>query len=334
MLTVKNKHRNILIIGKGETQAGAKNIVPVGSYEEALETYGHSDLSDACKLAFDFGASELYLVNTPFPEDILDVANTLRDYDFAYVVPVSTLMSDYFIRRQPQGKRVYFMEYMLRALSGSSLSTVLATDKHASLYEDIDHFLGHMTEVKNGVRTKLLSDANLALQNLCFVANNLKNHRFANVIVAAMLCTTPFDEYPKGAFGPAVFDLDALDVGQNEMAYFKNSHLAGTTLENLVNFCPRESVLRYVLADRMAKYILREIDLNKYKGRMATPYQRLRAEEEILAFLESQRNRSIEGYRLGSVGLFRDKPGSAHLLVEFDIYPMHFKEKVSIRKEL
>lgn len=333
MFEVADRNNNMLIIGQGATAEAAGKIVPAASQREAREKYGASNLTEASKVAFDYGVRDVYLANTPAPQQALDVVDALRDYDFAYVVPVGTFMSDYFLKRGGD-RRTYYAEQFLKTLGKDSLTTLVFTDKHASLYEHIDHFLDYMLEVKDRVKNRIAGDGKLVQQNLCFVANNLKNYRFANVLAASLLCTTPLDSYPAGDFGPAVFDLDSLDVGYNEMAYFKNSHLRGTTLENLVNFSSTGDPLRYVLADRVKKYILRELDLDRFKGRLATPYQKMRAEEAVIDFLESQLNHSIERYKIDNVGLFRDSPGAKRLEVEFEIYPVNFKEKVAVRKEL
>ena len=322
----------MLIIGRGDTASGAGKIERVNTATDALQRYGDSELYRACRSALDLGAPYVYAANTPVPSDVVDVINVLKSYDFTYIVPVSIFISEYFHNRKVEGKKTYYMEYFARKLSGSG-ATLIATDKHASLYEDIDHFLDYMIAVKDSVRKRLMSDSSIFLNSICFVANNLERHDFANAVLAAVLCAAPMDEYPSADFGPAVFDIDFLDLGHNEMAYFKNNYLTGTTVENLVNFERVGKTTRNVMADRIAKYISKELDLSRFKGRLATNYQRARAEQEVIDFLESERNRTLEGYDLDPVRLFKDAPGSSTLHVEFDIYPINFKDRVAIKVE-
>ena len=322
-------NQTLLITGEGETNHAVNKIMYYDTIEAVNAAYGESDLSEAFRIAKQIGVPHAFLVNVKNNHDYIELVNVLKHYDFAYIAPINLYLGDAFFDATRNNKKIGYYHHFLEKLSSNTKSLFVATDNHASLYEDIDAYLEDMTSIiksfKDGMTAKMDG------RNLCFVANNLRNYPFANIILASVLCVTDLGMYPSfGNLGPVVFDIDGLDIGQYEMAYFKSNYLSGITVENLLNFNSKVEPEKIVMIDRIAKYIRRNLDLSRFKGKQMSAYQERRIEKALVEFFDPLINWIIRSYRINSIQFIKDVPGAGVVVCDIDIWPISSTEKFSV----
>lgn len=325
-----SKHNNILLIGPAANNNHLKEVVYADRYEDVLKEYGDSKLTDAFKLAKDLGAPYVFLLNLRYNYQFFDVAEMLAQNDFAYIVPVTAYMSDVFDEEKSE-RRISYIEYLLEQIARRNNSTVIATDKHAALYEDLDTYLDAMNEVDEDFRYNLSYKVNP--ENIVFVLNNLKDHDMANVALAAAICQTAFKDYPTAAFGEAIFNIDAYeDIGN--FAYFMNHTVRETTVENLVNYCGGVPQRAFTI-DRIVKAIAREIDFSELIGEHYSAVQLVTLEKKLDKYLSSIVGSMIYNYQINSVSPYRaEESGIIYLETKFDVWPISSFEKVHIDRDI
>ena len=321
---------NLLIVGQGEDSTEANTIKRVESKDQVYEEYGSSALAEACKVAFDHGLDYVYVANTPFRKNIIDVANKLPGYNFEYIVPVSINISNTFLNKRKERESNFYVEYILNKINNRTSSTIVATDNHASLYKDIDLYLDYIEGVKDAIKNSLSKNSHLEANRLYFVSNNLEKHRYANVSLAASLCKSEIQEYPSGNFGSTIFDIDHWDI-EKDIIYFKDNFLTDTTIENLYNLSPKGEPRKDIIVDRIARYIEENLDLDNLKGKPATNYQKAKAEQKVIDFLEGERYITISDYRINNIYFDREGPAYKDIKVNFDIVPIAHKKEVNIK---
>lgn len=326
-----NKHANMLIVGKGATSYGRGEIVYSESYEDVLEMYGDSDLSRAFKEAQDIGASYIFLMNLQKDQDYFNAIDVLKQNDFAYITFATLMLSDTFQDVSHGGEIHSFFAYILGSLGREHKSTLIITDKHASLYEDIDAFLSDMNKIQQNFLHRCSERANL--QNFIFVGNNLKDHKMSCVPLAAALCATPVNQYPVSEkFGEAIFRIDPWD-NPGDMAYFKSDPARETTVENLVNLLRTTEPEKVVFIDRILKYIHREMDFSQFKGRVYSSYQKLLFSRVLTKYLDSLLENVIKSYFVESINSYRDDPGTVILQSRVLVQPVGCLERCAITLE-
>lgn len=323
-----NKHTNMLIIGKAATNYARKQVVYAENYKDVLSAFGDSPLTDAFVTARSFGAPYVFLMNCRQNYDYLDIAITLKNADFSYIVPVSLLISDEFDEPKTE-RRISYIEYLLEQIGTVNDSVFIVTDKRADLYEDIDAFIEDMNKISNDFTYKRRRPA--VRENIVFVANNLVQHDLANVPLAAALCTTPINEYPVADFGEAYFLLDQWeDIGN--WAYFQNHTVRNTTVENLLNFELTGNPLKIVFISRIIKMLKRELDFNDFIGKQYTEYRRLNVRKRLEDYLGSLIKTVLYDYEIKAVKPYRHaaEPLSIDIHNVFDIWPVNCLEKVTV----
>jgi len=327
---IKEVDRNstLLIAGKGATNHAINQIVYYDLPETVYGHYGQCNLSDAFNLAKEIGAPHVFLANVKNPHDYIGLANTLRQYDFAYIVLTDIFFSDYFYDSTRNDKKVLYCQHLLEKTSSYNHSILMMTDKHASLYEDIDAYLKDMKSMI--AEYKATASAKADGKNLCFVANNLRDHQLANVALASVLCAKDLSVYPRHTYGPAIFYINDFDIDGQELIYFRSNHSVGTTVENLVNFNNKIEPEKIVTVDRIAKYVKRNIDLSYFKGQPLGAYQKLRVEKALKAFLDPLIDWILKDYAIKSIRLVKVSPGAGSIEVELDILPVNSIERFSV----
>lgn len=325
-------HRNMLIIAEGETNYMLNQIAYYDSTDVVEKLYGYSQLSRAFGVAKEIGVQHVFLVNAKRYTDYIEIVDTLKYYDFAYIVPVGVKMFDTFYNVNLK-RQMYFAELYLDSVSDNTSSCFIMTDNHASLYEDCDSFIDDMSE-------KITKFKNISVnalrngRNLCFVSNGLVDYEYANLVVASLLCTTPFNLYPSYDLGQAVFDMDDFDISLDEICYFKNNSIAGTSIENLKNFRKEFDAAKIVMIDRVIKFIERELDFSDYKGKPFTDYVRLRLYKKLEDFFRSIKGSVIRDYKVNSINFVRTEPGAGILVNDFTILPENSVEEYNIVMEV
>lgn len=326
-----NKHKNLLILGKAATNNYRKTIVYADNYNKVYNAYGDSDLTKAYKIAKDLGAPYVFLCNCRQNYDYLDLADTLRDTDFTYIVPVSIHISDEFDEPKTE-RKISYIEYLLEKMGKYNESVFVVTDKRADLYETMDDFIKESNEIANDFKRKIKYPANS--ENIIYVVNNLIDYDMANLIAGISLCTTEPYEYPTLDFGDAYFLLDQYENIGN-WAYFQNHKVRDTTLENLLNFkniCPE----KIVFISRIIKMIKRELDFSDFIGKQYSEYQRLNIQEKLQEYLDSIMNTLIYKYNIVHVKAYKASTEKLSIIIEnvFEVWPINCTEKVTITQNI
>lgn len=326
-----NKHNNMLLVGKAATSYGRGEIIYSESYDDVLEQYGESSLVNAFKTAKDFGAPYVFLLNVQNDQDYFGCIDMLKQNDFTYVVFTDLLLSNTFQDTNNGGKVHSYYAYLLGSMSRYHNSTFIVTDKHASLYEDIDAFLDEMTTVQTKFLNRCSEKANL--ENIIFVANNLEDFDMANVPLAALLCVTDINKYPTSTnLGNAIFRIDQWD-GPGDMAYFRSDSARETTVENLLNMLRAYNPEKIVFIDRILKYLQREMDFTEFKGRMYTAYQKLLFSQKLTQYLNSVKDYVIKDYEIENILVYNGTPGTVTLMSKINIQPVNCLERCSLTVE-
>ena len=327
-----NKNKTLLIIGKAKKNWAPKEIVLAYDKEEVKKNYKGGDLVDAYLKASEAGVTDIFLMNIQKDSDYFDVLDTLKDNDFAYVVFSSLYLSDTFHDILDSHKRIHnFFAYFLGYISSSNNSTFVVTDKHASLYEDIDAYLDDMRSVKKTFLSHCSGRAKL--NNIIFVMNNLKGNKFANVELAASLVISDLNEYPHYPFNDTVFHIDPWD-NPEDIAYFRDNVTRETTIENLVNLSQDTTHEKVVFIDRIIKALKREIDFQEFKGRFYSEYQKLLLNQKLDQYLSSLVGYTLRDYNIDSIEAFKDGPAAVQLVARLSLYPINCLEVCSLNLEI
>ena len=223
---------SILILGAADTNYKENIITKFNSLLEVEDCYGdNSDLTLAYKEAISLKAENIYLCNCFKVTDYITIINTLIDIDFEYIVPLFSF-SDSFTTSD--NNHMYLSEFYSNMLS-DNISQLIITEKHASLYENIDSYIKTMNLIANNFKSHCFNKLYNG-ENLSFVLNNLQNYKFANVVLASILSLTNLKYYPMVNVGDVVFDLNENDFYGNEIAFYSYNNLTNTTIENFKNF--------------------------------------------------------------------------------------------------
>ena len=327
-----NKNKTLLIIGKAKKNWAPKEIVLAYDEEEVKKNYKGGDLVDAYLRASEAGVTDIFLMNIQKDSDYFDILDTLKDNDFAYVVFSSLYLSDTFHDVLDSHKRIHnFFAYFLGYISSSNNSTFVVTDKHASLYEDIDAYLDDMRSIKKTFLSHCSGRAKL--NNIIFVMNNLKGNNFANVDLAASLVISDLNEYPHYPFNDTVFHIDPWD-NPEDIAYFRDNITRETTIENLVNLSQDTTPEKVVFIDRIIKALKREIDFQEFKGRFYSEYQKLLLNQKLDQYLSSLIGYTLRDYNIDSIEAFNDGPAAVQLVARLSLYPINCLEVCSLNLEI
>ena len=322
----------MLIIGKAKKNWAPKEIVLAYDEEEVKKNYKGGDLVDAYLRASEAGVTDIFLMNIQKDSDYFDILDTLKDNDFAYVVFSSLYLSDTFHDILDSHKRIHnFFAYFLGYISSSNNSTFIVTDKHASLYEDIDAYLDDMRSIKKTFLSHCSGRAKL--NNIIFVMNNLKGNKFANVELAASLVISDLNEYPHYPFNDTVFHIDPWD-NPEDIAYFRDNVTRETTIENLVNLSQDTTPEKVVFIDRIIKALRREIDFQEFKGRFYSEYQKLLLNQKLDQYLSSLVGYTLRDYNIDSIEAFKDGPAAVQLVARLSLYPINCLEVCSLNLEI
>lgn len=326
---VNDIHKSFLLVGIGARKKYYMEIVRPESSEEAHDAFGECDLTDSFDILFDgHEDADIFVMNVGSLHDFLDASMLLQNYNFSYVVPVdigiSSSFADPLVETQQQ---TYYLQYFIRKSRLSDDTVVLATDNHASLYEDIDAFLDDMNEKLQGFKAN--TGTNDIRKNIVFVMNNVAGVPYANVVLARMILNSEANEYPyEDRNRRAVFDIDTTDK-ISDMAYFK-SHADGSfTVENLLNLYPLESPLKIFTAWRICCYVGRNLSFEDFVGSAYTMYKKQQIASEVESYLGKIVGDLITAYKIDDVYAEEDflHPGTVNVVVKYSIKPVGSSER-------
>lgn len=338
ILTLKNINRqnNILLIGIGETNKYLMDIVRPESVAEVKEVFGNCDLVKSYELLANMGATDIYVMNIEKKHDYLNASIFLQPYDFTYIVPIDIFLSDTFYDPMKNGKKTYYLQYMLEQFYERNESVIIATDKHASLYETIDDFLSAMNKVNNDFKSAKIM--NCKYENIIFVANNITAINNSNAYLAGMLETSSIDCYPayaNTASTSVVFNIDRADVS-TEMAYFKKHMDNSITVENLLNLDIDISPIKIVFIFRILKYIFRDMDFSDFFGEFYSEYQQKQIEKKAEYYMSSYLGYILTDYSIDDIYAVESTthPGTVDVYLKYTVQPIGCTEQYVVVKKI
>lgn len=328
----------LLIVGKAKTKYQKAAVEKFSFLSDVQERYGDCYFSEAFKTAQDFGIANIYMANIQDLNEYFTLADFIAEYDFSYIVFLDLYLSDTYI--DPiSGKDISYLQYILEKSTDTN-SIFLMTGKHASLYEDIDAFLQDTKKEVSQFKKKC--STNIDLRNVQYVANNLKNYEFANLILASMYLSTNIADYPNMdnvsnvALGDAIFYIDNFDIEEADFSYFKTTNLLGTTVENLLNLYKIKSPLKLAWVDKIIRYITTLINFDDYIGQGYSEYKRAMIAEKEKTILNSLKGYLIEDYTVHECYAVKNVsyPGTVTVILTVSIIPLGLMEsvKISIKK--
>lgn len=325
IVKITDKNKSVLIIGDADSDFALNTIKYYDSAKKVKAEYKGGRLVDAFDTAKEFGAEHVFLLNIKEKVDYVELMEILRQYDFAYIAPVNLYISDYFHDLNRNSKRVYYAQDYMERVSAFNDSTLIMTDKHAGLYEDIDAYLNVTKEQCSSIMSRI--NTGIKGNNLIFVANNLTDYMYSNVVLASILSASDTGVYPAIKELSVVFDIDDFDVGEFPIVYFKNNYQTKTTIENLVNFEKYVPILKSVFVDRILKYISRTYDLSRYNGKLYTPHQKVLIEKEIETYFDSLSGWIVRKYEIESVVFYKENTGVGRVECLISVWPKSTTEK-------
>lgn len=334
-----DNQNSILLIGVGETNKYYLNIVRPETEEEVKTAFGDCDLTYCYSMLLDMGVNQnyIYVMNIDNTHDYLEAADLIRQYDFAYILPINLYISDYYNDPLNNGAQKYYVQAIMEKFYKRNNSYLLVTDKHASLYEDIDTYLNSMDSICSRIKNRQKEGIH-SYENLVFVGNNLENIDWGNVYLAAMLSTTPIDEYPKyenNNYQNVIFDIDTHDV-QSEVTYFKKHTTGEITIENLLSLDMALSPMKIVFIFRIQKYMFRDMDYTSVIGKPYTTYQMSIVKDMTIKYLNSYLGWLLQSFEIKDVFAKENTihPGTVTIYIKFSIQPVGCVERYEVVKEI
>ncbi len=319
----------MLIIGSADTTYNVNQITRYTSKKVVNSLFGaESDLADAFNLAFDMGVKEIYLANALSKTAYVDIMKSARQFNLSYIVPLGVRFSDKAFNSL-LNKQQSFSEIFLRTISIAADSIIVMTDNHASLYENIDHYLDDMlSEIRS---FKEVSSAYLENgRQLWFVANQLQDVKYSNVLLTAMICTSNIPEYPTTGIPEAIFDIDSWDIGINELIYFKNNINDNNSIENFVNFHNENNAYKMAPIDLVIRKINEDLNFDHFSGKLFSQQVKLRMQAELQSYLESIRGKLIRDFTILSIDSYLESDYSYLIVINFSILPMNSLEYCNV----
>ena len=297
----------------------------------SLLIIGNSEYTNkTCKTAKDYGAPSIYLVNMRTISDFINITNQLIDYDFAYICPTKIMFSDkYTDRFNLDLNSFYLNDLSFKCYKNRSM--IFVTDKHASLYEDIDDFNKDYADKVQAFMS--VHNKNKFLDNVICVGNNLKHVAYSNICLAARLAATPINSYPAFLNEDTVFTLDYKDMLPN-VCYFKNNYRTGTTIENLVNLS-NENPNKSVMIMRIVNYLVREMDFDEYIGKNYRKFYLTKIKERLDNLLKQNVGFILYDYHIDSVEeQIRDNGYGVDIILRYTLYPLFTTESYTAEQRL
>lgn len=331
-----NGSKKLLIAGPALSNHKAREIVLPADKEEALNLFGQSELYEAYVLLKDLGVNNIYLTNCYSRSDYVRLMDKIIHYDFDFFIPINIYLSDKFYNPLIE-KSQYFAEYFIEQFElVNSLTTVLMTERHASLYKDFDHFTIEMNDVET-LFVEEVSYNNSALleksgNNLNFIYNNLNNVPYSNVVLGGLFVNRDYAKYLSSlASTSAVFDITSNDVYGLRAMYFRNNYYTGnTTVENPMNFREVSDIYANALIDDIIKRAIKTLNLDKFKGRLYNQYISLQIQTEVTKALNSMKGKLFKEYTINRIGFKKTDATSGYIIIDYSFVPYGTLESINV----
>lgn len=333
-----NNTKKLLIIGQGSSVYKAREILNPRNKEEALSLYGYSELYNAYCLLIDSGVSinSIYTSNCFNESDYIRLMDKLVHYDFDYLVPIGIYLSDKFYNPITD-KDEYYISYFLEQLASvDSLTTIIITDRHASLYEDFDTYTMAMMNIENEFVDSFVFEKEYLLEkygnNLNFVYNNLNDIPYSNVVLGALYCNRNYATYFNSLTDlSVVYNIDNIDIKGLRAMYFKYNHFnSNVTVENTFNFKKTNDIYSNALIDDVIKRTIKAVDLSAYKGKLFNPYVAMQIESDLSKKLKALKSNLFKNYKIEKIEFKLTEPTAGYMIVKFSIVPYGTLEGINI----
>lgn len=331
-----NLNNSILILGRANNNNLSGEIIKAKNIDEIYKAFGDSELSRAADYVLSSDVKEVYLYNCYETANYISVVSKFQHYEFSYIVPVGINISDSFYNPLTKTNMLY-AEFYLNNLLEETTSTIIMTDRHADLYEDLDHFLISNEQMLHSLKSETI---NMEFDiekwtNLIYVSNMLANVEYSSIILACELINCTPGSYPKNILFGATYDYDSFDIKHKDMCYFKNNVLSrNTSIENLLNLRPKQDPYKSVLIDMVIKYIRRNLDLSKYVGRYYTKYTKIQIEKDVRTFMNEINGIMIENYNIKSIDFVLTGSSVGNVLIGTEITPRGTFEALQVNLEV
>lgn len=327
--TVVPSHSSILILGKGSSEYKNLKISYPKNIAEVQDDYGeYSELTKAYIEAKKIGAEEVYVCNCFKITDYVQAIDLIAQNDFAFVCPLFTFSTTY----TNGNAEYYFAEIYAEALS-NSFSNLLITEKHASLYEDITHFLTSMKSINYSFKDSSIERMSNG-QSMSFVLNNLKDYNYANVALASIISKSNLRYYPQEDIGEVVFDITKEDVIDHEFVYFAYDILAKTTIENLLNYHNVKAPEKMLLISIIKNRINMALDYEQFTGQLLNPYTKIKLTNYTTEVLNSFVGLLIEEYKINNIQFTKGNPSEVNINIYMSIKPYSSIEFIDMKVEV
>ena len=333
-----NDIKKLLLIGPGLSSYKVREIIQPSSIDQALSLYGpSSDLYKAYSLLIDLGVStkNIYTANCFAQSDYIKLMNDIIHYDFDYLIPIGIYLSDKFYNPLTD-KDEYYISYFLEQLSTiDSLTTILATERHASLYEDFDSYLLDMLNKE----TEFMNyyNGNDFLENygnnLNFIYSNLTDIEYGNVVLGALYCIRDYSKYLNNINGVyTVYDIDNIDTINSRAMYFKyNFYMDNVTVENTYNFKSTNDIYSNALIDDVIKRTIKNTDMSyKYKGKIFNRYVATEIESDLNKKLKQLKGDLFKQFKIDDIKFIKTEPSAGYMVIKYSIVPFGTLEVINI----
>ena len=330
--TIDKSKRNILLIGKADTNNKNKIIMNPASIGSAKLLYGDSPLYEAYKEARQItNDTNIYTVNCQMYTDFIELIDSLIHYNFDFIVPVGTYLRDTFIN-PISNKREYFFAYYLERLGiTENRTTVVMTDYASSKYDTIDDYLSDMYKVYDTVYADNTEILNKYGTNLIFVLNNLKDNPYGHVILTASLSICKFNEYPEDIKVQTYYDLDYIDVRNKSFCFYKHHSVADvTSIEQLHNMSLKDNVYKKVLIDILVKHVVSKLNFNEFSGVLYNPYVKVQIDTKAKNIMIELSKYAFKDYKIKSISFVKTDLGVGRIIIDISIVPFSVLETINI----
>lgn len=328
--------KNILLIGAGSNVARSKMILNPASIETAKILYGeNSELAKSYEHAFNITNDiNIFTVNCSLFTDYIEIIDTITQYDFDFIVPISVNLRDTFYNPLIN-KTVSLVAYYLQKLKLSNNNSILITSDYSStLYDDIDDYIDDMENVFSTFEANNSDTLNMCGNNLIFVLNNFIEEVKSNVILAASLSKIDFVSYPMSTKFKTYMDLDKHDIQNKSFCFYKYHHSAGfSSIEQLNNCKYTNDIYKQVIIDLLIKHIVKALDLSEFNGTLYNPYVQIKIETKVNKIMESLSNCFVS-YKVKNVGFYTTDIGVGTIVIDISIVPHSLLEIINIIMEL
>lgn len=320
----------MLIVGKGESEFRNKEILIANSIEEVEYNYGKiSEITLAYQEARSLGVRNVFMCNCYKFTDYIEVIDNIVKEEFTYIVPLYNFSETFTLEKE---KVMYLCEFYSNMLD-ENITQLIFTEKHASLYEDLDHYIGSMNNIVSSFKKKTMTKL-IDGSNMCFVLNSLTKFKFANIALASTLLQSDLKDYPKMNIGEVVFDINNFDVYGHEITYFAYDRIAKTTIENFLNFNQQNSPEKFVPVNLVKQRILRSLDFTSFTGKLFSPYMRISLENKINSDMQIHVGTLIESYKLYDIKFISNPNKTVVIYILLTIKPYNSIEELNIAMEL